>query len=95
MFVICFSCVKYLYLRGVGKLKNKSGTLFIRADELDEGQREIIQATIHGISLATNTTGFLSCFIGARKKPFFEIHRSTPDGGYFLLLTNNKYYSLN
>lgn len=79
-----------LNIEGVGKLKNKSGTLFIRADELDEGQREVIQATIHGISLATNTTGFLSCFIGARKKPFFEIHRSTSDGGRQLVYRSEK-----
>lgn len=72
------------------------GSLIIRAEELDEGQKEVALITIHGLGLElsgclSRVSGFVfSLFSGfTDRTPFYEIHRSTIDRSRQLVYRSN------
>ena len=59
--------------------KKQKGMLFIRAEEVDEGQKEIVFLICHGKGIATPRF-CCSCFFSV--DPFLEFHRIYPNGSY-------------
>lgn len=68
-----------LKLKGCGKAD--CGQFVVRADEIDEGQKEIVRATIHGLSLELSKSKIfhLHSLLFSDGQPFFELHRPTSD----------------